>query len=337
MPIKRIQKAFDLSSETSKNIIEIRLEEISRKTQRSSSNVIEGILLDALLPHDEDVKQILTRSLFTDDDDALSHTIMDLFLENASGNNWVALHDNFRALVQYSFDLTYKASIDAKKSEAKEQLLYYFRTLSGKINDDLNYCIEPIDKNNYKKELKRFEALIASLEATGVLRAKDALEIILNCWDILRSWTVTYQLLGEILSRCRIKCTPNNSAKLLKILDNIVNEWSPKYNLLLPDNPRFMYGDPSIRFTYSNSTKYSDAVELHANGAIVGILTITSDWLIWSPDLQNCNVKFQFRKLETFVAVVKELQRYKNEHGYRYLVIWTYNNGIASLYLVLLL
>ena len=30
------------------------------------------------------------------------------------------------------------------------------------------------------------------------------------------------------------------------------------------------------------------------------------------------------------MAVVEELKRYKNEHGYKYLTIWTYNEGYAS-------
>lgn len=89
-----------------------------------------------------------------------------------------------------------------------------------------------------------------------------------------------------------------------------------------------------IQFRYEESERFSDGrIEVYANKAKVGTLSsmaVGPDQLCWSPDIDTYNIKFQFRNEETFKAVVDELRRYKNEHGYKYLTIWTYNEGYAS-------
>lgn len=91
----------------------------------------------------------------------------------------------------------------------------------------------------------------------------------------------------------------------------------------------------SIQFSYEPCERYSDnRIEVHANEASIGTLqsiVAAPDQLTWFPDERVYNVKFQFRNEDTFLAVVEELRRYKNEHGYKYLTIWTYNNGYAAI------
>lgn len=90
-----------------------------------------------------------------------------------------------------------------------------------------------------------------------------------------------------------------------------------------------------IQFRYEPSTRYTDnSIEVYANEAPIGTLSslvATSEQLCWSPDDRVRNLKFQFRKADTFLSVVEELKRYKNENGYKYLTIWTYNRGYAAL------
>lgn len=90
-----------------------------------------------------------------------------------------------------------------------------------------------------------------------------------------------------------------------------------------------------ILFRYEKSERYTipGSVEVYANNAPVGILSTIPgdpDNLNWNPDNRVRNVRFQFRNEDTFLSVVAELKRYKNEHGYKYLTIWPYNNGYVS-------
>ena len=90
----------------------------------------------------------------------------------------------------------------------------------------------------------------------------------------------------------------------------------------------------AIEMRYEPSTRYTDErIEVYANQANVGTLStmkVAPEQLCWSPDDRTYNVKFQFRNYDTFAAVVENLKQYKNEHGYKYLTIWTYNYGYAS-------
>lgn len=92
-----------------------------------------------------------------------------------------------------------------------------------------------------------------------------------------------------------------------------------------------------IQYRYEPSSRYSspnsNAVEVYANKTPIGILNsmaVAPEQLSWSPDGRIYNVKFQFRNESTFLSVVSELKRYKDEHGHKYLTIWTYNNGYAA-------
>lgn len=90
-----------------------------------------------------------------------------------------------------------------------------------------------------------------------------------------------------------------------------------------------------IQFKFEPCTRYTDnRIDVYANEANIGTLScmpVAPEQLIWTPDERVYNVKFQFRNEETFITVVDELRRYKNEQGYKYLTIWTYNNGYASI------
>lgn len=90
----------------------------------------------------------------------------------------------------------------------------------------------------------------------------------------------------------------------------------------------------NIQYRYEPSNRYlSNVTEVYANDAPIGLLeplSVDLDQLNWSPDDRVYNVKFQFRCEDTFLAVVAELKRYKKEHGYKYLTIWSYNHGYAA-------
>lgn len=90
-----------------------------------------------------------------------------------------------------------------------------------------------------------------------------------------------------------------------------------------------------IQFKYEPSKRYTDnRIEVYANEATIGTLSsmaVAPEQLTWYPDDGIYNVKFQFRNKDTFLSVVEELKRYKNENGYKYLTIWSYNHGYAEL------
>lgn len=88
-----------------------------------------------------------------------------------------------------------------------------------------------------------------------------------------------------------------------------------------------------FEYSYEPSSRYKDKIEFKVNDVLVGLLSSSvhaPDQLNWHPEPMNYYVRFQFRKLETWVTVVEELKRYKDENGYKYLTIWDMNNGYAA-------
>ena len=53
---KKNQKMFYFSSEYVKKFVETRIEDLAIETQRSSSYIIEKLILDGLLPHHEEAR-----------------------------------------------------------------------------------------------------------------------------------------------------------------------------------------------------------------------------------------------------------------------------------------
>lgn len=69
---------------------------------------------------------------------------------------------------------------------------------------------------------------------------------------------------------------------------------------------------------------------VYANGANVGHLIQCNKWLSWFPNTQFHSIRFQFRKEQTFLDVVRGLKNYKDQLGFEYLAISKENNGFAA-------
>ena len=67
-----------------------------------------------------------------------------------------------------------------------------------------------------------------------------------------------------------------------------------------------------------------------ANGANVGHLVPCRTWLVWFPNDEFRNIRFQFRNEQIFLDIVQGLKKYKDEKGFDYLAISRENNGYAA-------
>ena len=90
-----------------------------------------------------------------------------------------------------------------------------------------------------------------------------------------------------------------------------------------------------IALKYEPTSQYADnRISVYANDVCVGTLSTSAavpEQLIWNPDDNVYNIRFQFRNPDTFISIVESLKYYKDEHGYKYLTICDYNNGYVAL------
>ena len=155
MAIKKIQKMFYYSSEYAKKFIETRIEDLANKTQRSSSFIIENILMDGLLPKNEEAKSIIRYNLYPDDDQGgVQKTLDAVFSENSAGINWASRHSNFKPLVEYC--IYYSSSTATIKDN--ENLVPYLLSQLTSIVERIENCrdarIETYARKTYPSQLE---------------------------------------------------------------------------------------------------------------------------------------------------------------------------------------
>lgn len=169
----------------------------AEKENRSESAIIEQTILDSFLPKNKNARCIIETYLY-DDEGSIGSTLAALFSYNAAGTNWASVHDNFLPLVQF----------------AKSQEVFCNTTLSGN-EDELYHCYSQIesiinklermagDDSEHEKEYLR-EAdwarhLLQELkEEPQCSRLTNFYVLILNNWEDLKGWSITYRLLMDL-------------------------------------------------------------------------------------------------------------------------------------------
>lgn len=227
MAIKKIQKMFYFSSESSKKIIETRIEDMANKTQRSSSYIIETILNDALLPQNEEARYIITNYLYPDDEQGgVQKTLDVLFSENSAGINWKSRYSNFKPLVEYSICYC-EETVTIKGNEGLiPYLISQLKSIIEHIENCKNACIEPYDRKMYSLQLELAELLLKDAEENPKkIVFRNHFQLVNDCWDMLYDWSITYRYLGCLARMCGFQDNSNTRNKLYDIISEISEEW----------------------------------------------------------------------------------------------------------------
>ena len=224
---KKNQKMFYFSSEYVKKFVETRIDDVAIETQRSSSYIIENLLLDGLLPKNEEAKCIIRQNLYPDDENGdIKKTLDALFSSNAAGIDWKSKHTNFKPVVEYC--LLY---CDPESHYTKDSTLDYFISqLSGivaRIENCVYACIEPYDKEMYSKNLDFAKSLLQKAKETPhKIVYKECFDLVNVCWDMLYDWSITFRFLACVTRMCDFN-KKNYRAK--NTLYNTISDISAKW------------------------------------------------------------------------------------------------------------
>lgn len=169
----------------------------AEKENRSESSIIEQTILDSFLPKNKNARCIIETYLYTDEG-SIGNTLAALFSYNAAGTNWASVHDNFLPLVKF----------------AKSQEVFCNTTLSGK-EDELYHCYSQIEsiidklervavddsehEKDYLREADWARHLLHELkEEPQCSHLINFYVLILNNWEDLKGWSITYRLLMDL-------------------------------------------------------------------------------------------------------------------------------------------
>ena len=227
MAIKKIQKMFYYSSEYAKKFIESRIEDMAIKTQRSSSFIIENILMEGLLPENEEAKSIIRNNLYPDDEQGgVQKTLDSIFGFNAAGLNWNSKYSNFKPLVEYCmYYSTANSSIKGNEGHL-HYLISQLKDIVDRIENCTAACIEPHDRKMYSSQLEMAKSLLEiAMNRPQEIVFRNHFQLIYDCWDMLDIWSITYRYLGCLAVMCDFQENTNARNKLYDIISDISSEW----------------------------------------------------------------------------------------------------------------
>ena len=228
MAIKKIQKMFYYSSEYIKKFIESRLDDLSIKTKHSTSYLIETILLDGLLPKNEEAKTIIQNNLYPDSTQGgVKKTLDSVFSINAAGTGWKSKYDNLKPLVEYC--IYYCCSTNQTSNQNDAYLQYFLgqlRPVVDRIENCTNACIEILDRKMYASQLELAKVLLKTAEEhPEEIIPRNHFQLIYDCWDMLDDWSITYRYLSCLVAICDFQENSNARNKLYDIISEISEEW----------------------------------------------------------------------------------------------------------------
>ena len=224
---KKLQKMFYFSSEYTKKFIEKRIDDIAIKTQRSSSYIIENLLLDELLPQYEEAQDIILYNLYSNSEDTGDkNTLTALFSSNAAGINWKSKHNNFKPLIAYC--LLYCNQTSHYRNEPNlDYLISQLQDIVERIRNCVYACIEPYDRKMYSSYYNLAKLLLdKAKEKPDAIVYYEYFDLINMCWDMLYDWSITFRFLTCITQMCDF-CEENSNARnsLYEIILELSSEW----------------------------------------------------------------------------------------------------------------
>lgn len=193
--------------------------------KRSESAIIENRLLDSLLPREKNARYWVENCLYSQEG-GIGKTLEAIFFSNAAGLNWEAVHDNLLPIVEFAKT---QDNLCWTKPTGKENQLHHFCLQLDALCQKLDTLAESkVDKKlEFENEAKWARELYKeAVEEPQFMRYVNFYQIILNCWDELKNWSITYRLLADLASMQNgWKDTPEARQELLKLLHQVSNEW----------------------------------------------------------------------------------------------------------------
>lgn len=327
----KIQKNFYISNQKTKNMIEKRCADLALINNKSSSAIIEEQLLDGLFPKNKVANYLTTFYLYSDHHDNIKNTLDAAFNTNANG---VAIKRNFMPIVSFCL----KHYRGPSKFPKDEQDLYHLVDQLNLILKRINNCVTGIideqERSYYYDRAISASDLIKKLqESPDKTKPYYYFELIADFFEMIDDFPHTYNALSTLAQISDFEENAYSRIELYDILDEQSKEWDKKSEK--DDSKTSKYPElyiNRVRFKISKDERFpGDSLAVYANDACVGYVTAVSDQLLWKKSPYIDNPRYQFKNKDIFASVVVELKKYKNKHGYKYLVIDSLRDGYASI------
>lgn len=228
MSAKKLQKMFYFSDEHAKSFIECRIDDIAEKEQRSSSYVIENLLLDGLLPENEEARELVYNNLYpyTCVNGGIQKTLLCIFYGCAAEAGWNERYADIEPIIAFCLQICER---DAHCT-GKEKLLYHFRSqldsIISRIANCKDSCIEVYERNEIRLQEEWGKHLLDIAEKTpSKVNFHDHFQFVFDCWEMLYDWSYTYRYLSDLANLYNWPENAYTRNKLYDIISSISKKW----------------------------------------------------------------------------------------------------------------
>lgn len=227
MTPKKLQKQFYISDESIKHFIDYRIEDLAKITGSSTSFVIEQSLLDGLLPDNTDARSFVFNYLYNKDDKfSVRSTLDKIFAWNNAGIDWNSKHDNFRQLVEFCLFNLNGDTLLPKANGTMHSFLYSFNSVIKRAEKELDLVENIIDKSQYFSSLDYAKTLYEQAKDNTIqIGIKFFYEVLLDMWNIIKGWSMTYRALSALASMSNFCENEQTRIALADLVEQVSGEW----------------------------------------------------------------------------------------------------------------
>ena len=333
MKQSKIQKSFYFSDQKTKNIIEKRCADLALINNQSTSFIIEDKLMEGLFPQNKEAWDLTTNFLYSDEPNSVKDTLYAIFQNNTTGIR-NSVHDNLLPIVMFCLKHYKGPSSFSSKNQDLYHLIDQLNLIIKRIQNCVSATIEINEKEFLCDRATSAADLIKKLEdSPEKVKPYYIFELIADFLAMLDDFPYTYSALSDLTSICQFIEDVDTRIELFDIINELSADWDKKIEI--DDNNKKIYLDlylNRVRLKICKDKRFAeDCLSVYANDACVGYVTVVNDELLWKKSFYVDNPRYQFRNEDIFASVVAELIKYKNEHGYKYLVIDSLCEGYASI------
>lgn len=197
---------------------------------RSESAIIENRLLDSFLPDESNARFIAATSLYGDGG-GVGNALEAIFSNNAAGLNHASKYDNLLPIVEFAHVLSCSSrAIPTGKERERVHFcsqLDSVATMLEELAADAAAAGDVVTRVSYQNEAKWARALLEEFETEPqYTRYSNIFQLVLNNWDVLKGWSITYRLLTDLAAMEKDWTdNANTRTELLRLLKEVASEW----------------------------------------------------------------------------------------------------------------
>lgn len=205
MPTLKPKRTFVYSSDNARRALEAALADRCEVNRTNMSQEIEGILIDALVPHDGGLAEMAMTRIYSGQT-GVRDEVSTAFCDAAAVYDWDTGTSDLRPLVELAARQSLGSLVDASREEDDgSRPVYHLATCWTSVCGRLHRVCE--------EEPSSREALSAAVDegvARDLFRALDAgnkgiearafFDVVLRNWAVLGGFTYTYRALMDVVS-----------------------------------------------------------------------------------------------------------------------------------------